>query len=80
MAGLVIIDHGLGITTRYAHLSGILVEAGDVVDYRQPIGLLGSSGRSTGPHLHYEVRLDGVAGDPMLFLDAGRYVFKAQAE
>ncbi len=77
---LVIIDHGLGITTRYAHLSGILVEAGDVVDYRQPIGLLGSSGRSTGPHLHYEVRLDGVAGDPMMFLDAGRYVFKAQAE
>ena len=75
---MVEIDHGLGITTRYAHLNTILVEAGDEVSYRTPVGLLGNSGRSTGPHLHYEIRLDGDAIDPAPFVDAGRYVFKAQ--
>ncbi len=75
---LVEVDHGLGITTRYAHLSAILVEVGDEVAYRTPVGLLGSSGRSTGPHLHYEIRLDGDPIDPGPFVDAGRYVFKAQ--
>lgn len=73
---LVEIDHGLGIHTRYAHLKAIDVEVGDLVDYRQVIGKLGSSGRSTGPHVHYEVRVDGKAVDPMKFLEAGRYVFK----
>jgi murein DD-endopeptidase MepM/ murein hydrolase activator NlpD len=70
------IDHGLGITTVYAHLDSILVKEGDLVDYRQQIGKLGTSGRSSGPHVHYEVRFEGKALDPMGFLKAGRYVFK----
>ena len=70
------IDHGLGITTRYAHLYSIDVKVGDVVDYRQVVGKLGSSGRSSGPHVHFEVRYAGKPLDPMGFLKAGRYVFK----
>jgi murein DD-endopeptidase MepM/ murein hydrolase activator NlpD len=70
------IDHGLGIVTRYAHLHAINVKVGDVVDYRQEIGKLGSSGRSSGPHVHFEVRYNGRPLDPMAFLKAGRYVFK----
>ncbi|MEX1107874.1 MAG: peptidoglycan DD-metalloendopeptidase family protein [Dongiaceae bacterium] len=73
---LVEIDHGLGITTRYAHLKEIWVEVGQTVDYRDEIGLLGSSGRSTGPHVHYEVRFNDTPFNPMNFLKAGRYVFK----
>jgi murein DD-endopeptidase MepM/ murein hydrolase activator NlpD len=52
------------------------VKVGDTVDYRQQIGLLGSSGRSNGPHVHYEVLVNGRPLDPMNFLKAGRYVFK----
>jgi len=70
------IDHGFGIVTRFAHLNKTLVEVGDVVGHRQRIALLGNSGRSTGPHLHYEVRFDGRPMDPMKFIKAGRYVFK----
>ena len=70
------INHGLGIVTRYAHLYAINVKVGDVVDYRQEIGKLGSSGRSSGPHVHFEVRYNGRPLDPMSFLKAGRYVFK----
>lgn len=70
------IDHGLGIKTRYAHLHSIEVKAGDLVDYRQMIGKLGSSGRSSGPHVHFEVRYQDKPLDPMGFLKAGRYVFK----
>jgi murein DD-endopeptidase MepM/ murein hydrolase activator NlpD len=70
------IDHGHGIRTRYAHLRKILVKVGDEVDHRQKIGLVGSSGRSTGPHVHYEVRYKNKARNPMKFLKAGRYVFK----
>lgn len=73
---LVEIDHGLGIKTRYAHLKSIAVKVGETVDYRQGIGKLGSSGRSTGPHVHYEVRIGGKAIDPTKFLEAGKYVFK----
>jgi murein DD-endopeptidase MepM/ murein hydrolase activator NlpD len=73
---LVEIDHGLGIVTRYGHLYSINVKVGDVVDYRQEIGKLGNSGRSSGPHVHFEVRYNGRPLDPMSFLKAGRYVFK----
>jgi murein DD-endopeptidase MepM/ murein hydrolase activator NlpD len=68
---MVEIDHGNGITTRYGHLSKILVKEGDTVEAGDLIALSGSTGRSTGPHLHYEVRRDGVAVDPMRFLNAG---------
>ena len=70
------IDHGHGIRTRYAHLKSILVKRGEVVSNRQKIGLVGSSGRSTGTHLHYEVVFNGVPQDPAKFLTAGKYVFK----
>ena len=68
---MVEIDHGNGITTRYGHLSRILVKEGDKVDAGDLIALSGSTGRSTGPHLHYEVRRNGNAVDPMRFLNAG---------
>ncbi len=67
---MVEIDHGFGITTRYAHLSNITVDVGDTVSKGEKVGLVGSTGRSTGPHLHYETRIDGEATDPMRFLQA----------
>ncbi len=73
---LVEIDHGHGFRTRYGHLYKIKVKVGDTVDFGQVVGLLGSSGRSTGPHLHYEVWFKGKVRDPRNFLKAGRYVFK----
>src|SRR5262249_50458035 len=63
------IDHGLGIHTRYAHLKAITVKVGQKVDFRQEIGELGNSGRSTGPHLHYEVQVNGKPHDPMNFME-----------
>nr|WP_298100344.1 M23 family metallopeptidase [uncultured Shinella sp.] len=68
---MVEIDHGNGLTTRYAHLSRVLVKVGDHVEAADAVGLSGTTGRSTGPHLHYEVRRDGKAVDPMRFLTAG---------
>ena len=68
---MVEIDHGNGITTRYGHLSKALVKEGDMIDAGDLIALSGSTGRSTGPHLHYEVRRNGSAVDPMRFLNAG---------
>ena len=73
---VIVIDHGHGIRTRYAHLRKILVKVGQRVGHREKIGLLGSSGRSTGPHVHYEVQVNGKPRDPMKFLKAGKYVFK----
>jgi murein DD-endopeptidase MepM/ murein hydrolase activator NlpD len=67
---MVELDHGYGITTRYAHLSSISVDVGDSVAKGETVGLVGSTGRSTGPHLHYETRIDGEATDPMRFLQA----------
>jgi murein DD-endopeptidase MepM/ murein hydrolase activator NlpD len=68
---MVEIDHGNGLSTRYGHLSEINVKVGDVVKIGQVIGAVGSTGRSTGPHLHYETRIDGEAVDPQKFLRAG---------
>lgn len=62
---LVQIDHGGGNETRYGHLSAIIVGRGDVVAQGMTIGRVGSTGRSTGPHLHFEVRLDGRAMNPL---------------
>jgi murein DD-endopeptidase MepM/ murein hydrolase activator NlpD len=66
---LVEIDHGNGLTTRYAHNSELLVNVGDVVEQGQAVAVVGSTGRSTGTHLHFEVRLNGVAQNPLRFLE-----------
>jgi murein DD-endopeptidase MepM/ murein hydrolase activator NlpD len=71
---MVEIDHGNGITTRYGHLSEIDVTVGQVVAKDAIIGHTGSTGRSTGPHLHYEVRVDGAPIDPMTFINAGHQI------
>jgi len=71
---LVEIDHGMGIVTRYAHLKSIAVAEGEEVKLRTPIGVIGSTGRSTSRHLHYEIRIDDKVLDPARFLDAGRQV------
>ncbi|MGA2042762.1 MAG: M23 family metallopeptidase [Roseiarcus sp.] len=68
---MVEIDHGGGLSTRYGHMSEILVEEGQTVAQGAALGRLGSTGRSTGPHLHYEVRVDGEPVDPTRFLRAG---------
>ena len=68
---MVEIDHGNGLATRYGHLSEIEVKVGQHVKIGQVIGRVGSTGRSTGPHLHYETRIDGEAVDPQKFLRAG---------
>jgi murein DD-endopeptidase MepM/ murein hydrolase activator NlpD len=68
---MVEIDHGNGLSTRYGHLSEIGVKVGDQIKIGQVIGEVGSTGRSTGPHLHYETRIDGEAVDPQKFLRAG---------
>jgi murein DD-endopeptidase MepM/ murein hydrolase activator NlpD len=65
---IVQVDHGRGLVTRYAHASKVLVHAGDIVKRGQRIALVGTSGRSTGPHLHFEVLLDGVPQNPAKFL------------
>jgi murein DD-endopeptidase MepM/ murein hydrolase activator NlpD len=73
---MVEIDHGYGFHTRYGHLSSILVRVGARVDKGTPIGKLGSTGRSTGPHVHYEVWLADVVRDPSRFIEAGRHVLQ----
>ena len=65
---LIEVDHGNGLTTRYGHLSKVGVQIGDTVQRGQLVGLIGSTGRSTGPHLHYEVRLNGKPINPRRFL------------
>jgi len=73
---MVEIDHGFGLRTRYGHLDRISVKKGEEVGFRTQIGRMGSTGRSTGTHLHYEIRFEGKAYDPSRFLKAGKYVFK----
>jgi len=68
---MVEVDHGNGISTRYGHMSQVLVKVGDTVGRSDVIGLAGSTGRSTGTHLHYEVRQDEHAVDPVYFMNAG---------
>lgn len=75
---LVEIEHGKGIATRYGHLSKILVTDGARVHRGQLIALMGSTGRSTGSHLHYEVRIDGHAVNPAPFLTSADYLLAAQ--
>jgi murein DD-endopeptidase MepM/ murein hydrolase activator NlpD len=75
---LVKLDHGRGIETRYGHLSAILVRDGQRVVRGQQIGRMGSTGRSTGSHLHYEVRIDGRAVNPIPFMKSNEYLLAMQ--
>jgi murein DD-endopeptidase MepM/ murein hydrolase activator NlpD len=75
---LIKITHGRGIETRYAHLSGISVRAGEQIKRGQLIGRMGSTGRSTGSHLHYEVRIDGRAVNPIPFMKSNDYLLAMQ--
>jgi len=65
---LVVVDHGNGFATAYAHASAVLVSVGQAVTQGESVTLVGSTGHSTGPHLHFEVRVNGVAVDPLLYL------------
>jgi murein DD-endopeptidase MepM/ murein hydrolase activator NlpD len=75
---LVELDHGRGIATRYGHMSAILVHAGERITRGQQIGRMGSTGRSTGCHLHYEVRIDGRPVNPVPFMKATDYLVAMQ--
>ena len=75
---LVELEHGKGIETRYGHLSAILVHPGQQVRRGDLIARMGSTGRSTGNHLHYEVRIDGHAVNPVPFLQTSDYIVQVQ--
>jgi murein DD-endopeptidase MepM/ murein hydrolase activator NlpD len=76
---MVEVDHGNDLITRYAHASKVLVKKGDIVKRGQKIAEVGSTGRSTGPHLHFEVWVSGVPQDPQRFLAAGENMAVAKA-
>lgn len=69
---MIVIDHGFGIVTRYAHLSSMRVRAGDAVGRNQMIGAVGATGRATGPHLHYEMLVNGQLANPLRYLTDAR--------
>lgn len=71
------VDHGNGFMTRYAHMSRITVKRGQKLELHDKVGELGSSGRSTGPHVHYEIIYKGRPKNPRRFIEAGRYVFES---
>ena len=68
---MVEIDHGNDLISRYAHASRVFVKKGDLIKRGQKIAEVGTSGRSTGAHLHFEVMVNGVPQDPLRFLNAG---------
>jgi murein DD-endopeptidase MepM/ murein hydrolase activator NlpD len=74
------VDHGRGFKTRYAHLSAISVTPGQRIAVGQRVGALGNTGRSTGPHLHYEIWLNGRAVNPHRFIRAGEHVQQASPQ
>ena len=73
---LVEVSHGAAIKTRYGHLNKILVKKGQKIKFREKVGLMGRTGRSTGAHLHYEILFTNRYKNPMKFIKAGRYVFQ----
>ncbi len=73
---MVEIDHGHGIKTRYGHLGKSHLKFGQRVKFKQYIGVMGNTGRSTGEHLHYEILVDDKPYDPWKFIEAGKYVFE----
>ena len=74
------VDHGHGLLTRYAHLAGFAARVGDRVDSGDTIARMGSTGRSTGTHLHFEVRVNGAAVNPRRFLEANPHVLEVKAD
>ena len=77
---LVEIDHGQGFVTRYAHLADIAVTVGEEIDRGTRVGTVGNTGRSTAPHLHYELRIGGQPSDPRNYIEVGKNVFKRHTE
>lgn len=73
---MVVVDHGLGFKTKYGHMKKILVKKGQKIDFRTKLGLMGSTGRSTGYHVHYEVLYNDNVLNPVRFFKAGKYAYK----